>query len=71
MHRQNKLKIKKLLCCAVVTVAMNELLCLKNAGAQISLFFTSFPPRRSVNSFCNNCFYILKCTFRNDAHFTT
>ena len=24
------------------TVAMNELLCLKNAGAQISLFFTSY-----------------------------
>ena len=28
--------------CEEYTVAMNELLCLKNAGAQISLFFTSY-----------------------------
>ena len=28
--------------CQFTTVAVNELLCLKNAGAQISLFFTSY-----------------------------
>ena len=29
-------------CASSSTVSMNELLCLKNAGAQISLFFTSY-----------------------------
>jgi hypothetical protein len=41
----NKLYIKRL--CTIMdpyhyTVAINELLCLKNAGAQISLFFISY-----------------------------
>ena len=35
-------------CKRKATVAINELLCLKNVGAQISLFFTSYSPLCSV-----------------------
>ena len=41
--------LSKYRCCVgATTVAINELLCLKNSGAQISLFFTSSKYYRSL-----------------------